>query len=173
MIKTERLVIKPYEDSDCEGMVRLLTDETISQTFMLPDFQSQEEAAAMFKRLLDYSCSDDHYERGIYKDNELIGFVNDVEIKARRIEIGYVIHPGHHGRGYATEALGAVIPDLFQKGYEEVAAATFADNAASRRVMEKCGMRLIEKTDDVQYRGGLHRCVFYSIKREPQINVCP
>lgn len=165
MIQTKRLTIKPYDDNDRENMIRLLTDETIRQTFMLPDFQSHEEAGAMFKRLLDYSYSDDHYERGIYRDNQLIGFVNDVEIKDRRIEIGYVIHPDHHNRGYATEVLEAVISDLFSMGFEEVATGTFADNAASRRVMEKCGMNLIEKTDDIQYRGGLHRCVFYSIKR--------
>lgn len=44
-------------------------------------------------------------EYGVYLDGKLIGFVNDCGIEDGEIEIGYVIHPGYPGHGYATEAL--------------------------------------------------------------------
>ena len=116
VLQTERLVIRPYSDADRARMIELLTDERIKDTFMLPDFSTLEEAAAMFEKLKRLSCSQEHYEKGIYTGGELIGFVNDVDIKDGSIEIGYVIRPDHQKKGYATEALSAVIRDLFLKG---------------------------------------------------------
>ena len=33
------------------------------------------------------------------------------------------------------------------------------------RVMEKSGMKREEKTDEIEYRGAVHRCVYYSIRK--------
>jgi len=163
MITTERLVLKPYDDNDEGRMVELLTNETIKETFMIPDFDSSEEAVSMFKKLQQYSCSDEHYELGIYKQNVLIGFVNDVSIESDSIEIGYVIHPDFHNNGYATEMLSSVIEDLFQRGFYAVIASAFETNAASCRIMEKCGMKRIEKEIDVFYHNKQQHCIYYSI----------
>lgn len=164
MLTTERLVIKPYEDCDEARMVELLTDETIKETFMIPDFASRAEAVAMFRKLQKYSYSEDHYEYGIYLQNELIGFVNDVCIEHGSIEIGYVIHPNFHNRGYATEMLSAVLEDLFERGFSTVIAGAFEKNRASFRVMEKCGMKRIEKEDDIVYHNELRHCLYYAKK---------
>ncbi len=163
MLQTERLLIRPYSDADRDRLIGLLSDERIRETFMLPDFSTLEEAAAMFEKLKRFSCSLEHYEKGIYRAGILIGFVNDVDIRDGSIEIGYVIHPCHQGRGYATEALSAVIGDLFRMGYREVRAAAFAGSAASRRVMEKCGMRLTGEESSVLYNGKQQQCVHYAI----------
>ncbi len=143
-------------------MIELLTNETIKETFMIPEFGSREEAAAMFRKLQQYSNSEDHYEYGIYLQNELIGFVNDVCIEHGSIEIGYAIHPDFHNRGYATEVLAAVIEDLFQKGYSTVIAGAFENNRASFRVMEKCGMTRIEREDDIFYHNKKQHCLYYA-----------
>ena len=37
-LKTERLLLKPYEECDREAMLALLYNDEIRQTFMLPDF---------------------------------------------------------------------------------------------------------------------------------------
>jgi len=166
MFRTERLVIKPYSDDDQARMTELLTDERIRKTFMVPDLKSPEKAAAMFEKLKRWSYSGGHYEKGIYLDGTLIGFINDVEISGGVIEVGYVIHPDFQNRGFATETLSAAIRDLFQNGYTEVRAAAFTGNKASRRVMEKCGMRLTGETSEVRYRGRLRKCVHYAITRD-------
>ncbi len=166
MLATKRLIIKPYEDCDEARMVELLTDETIKETFMIPDFASRAEAVAMFRKLQRFSHSEEHYEYGIYLQNELIGFVNDVCIEHGCIEIGYVIHPNFHNRGYATEMLSAVLEDLFQRGFNTVIAGAFETNQASFRVMEKCGMKRIEKEDDVIYHNKKQHCLYYA-KRQP------
>ena len=82
------------------------------------------------------------------------------------IEMGYVIAPAYQNQGYATEAFGAVIAHLFSRGFREVIAGAFAENLSSIRVMEKCGMQRIAKKADIEYRGKLHHCVYYSIKAD-------
>ncbi|HXK72078.1 MAG TPA: GNAT family N-acetyltransferase [Clostridia bacterium] len=163
MIKTERLTIKSYDKKDQDDMINILTNDIVKKTFVIPDFKSHQEAVHMFNKLMNYSYSDEHYEKGIYKDGVLIGFVNDVEIDKDTIEIGYVIHPDHHNKGYATEALTAVIDDLFKKGFRSITAAAFENNIASRRVMEKCGMKLTDKTSIMIHNGILQNCLYYSI----------
>jgi [ribosomal protein S5]-alanine N-acetyltransferase len=162
MIITKRLLLKPYDDNDEESMVELLTNKIIKETYMIPDFSSREEAVSMFKKLQTYSYSKEHYELGIYKQNQLIGFVNDVHIELTSIEIGYVIHPDFHNKGYATEMLSSVMEDLSKKGFSTIIACAFETSLASIRVMEKCGMKRIEKETDIFYKNRNQHCVYYS-----------
>lgn len=149
--------------ADEAAMVELLTNETVRKTYMLPDFETKEEAVSLFLRLLALSKDDKHFVRGICAGDCLVGFLNDVEIENGVIELGYVIHPACHGRGYATAALKLAISELFHLGYREVTAGAFAENAASIRVMEKAGMRRLNEQEEVEYRGKTHRCVYFTI----------
>ena len=54
----------------------------------------------------------------------------------------WVLHPDHAGHGYATEALLELIRVCFDNlGLRRVTANCFAANDASRRLMERVGMR--------------------------------
>lgn len=56
------------------------------------------------------------------------------------VEIGYGISEAYQGRGYATEAVQAALAwALAQPEVSAVEAETDAGNAASQRVLEKCG----------------------------------
>lgn len=165
--KTARLDIKPFSDEDIPALMELLLDGEIKRTYMLPDFESEEQCRHLAARLGALSLDQSRCVAGIYLDNLLIGFLNDVEITGGRIELGYVIGPKHWGRGYATEALAGVMDCLFENGFREVVAGAFADNAASIRVMEKAGMAKLEQEDQIEYRGVLYRCVYYS-KENPR-----
>jgi RimJ/RimL family protein N-acetyltransferase len=58
-------------------------------------------------------------------------------------EIGYIVHPDHAGRGYATEATRPLLPIAFDRlGLHRVIGRLDARNAASARVLEKLGLRL-------------------------------
>lgn len=62
------------------------------------------------------------------------------------MKIGYTMSPVHQGRGYATEAIGALVEYVLRTlGADVVRAYASADNVPSIRVAEKVGMRLIEK----------------------------
>ena len=160
-VKTERLELRPFAESDREATVRILMDNRVNKTYMLPDFESVEKAEGLFRRLMDLSMREERYVAAISRDGEAVGFLNDVEIHGDSIELGYVIHPDHWGRGYMTEALKAVTEELFRAGFRQVITGAFETNLASIRVMEKAGMQKIEKTDAIDYRGRTHTCVYY------------
>jgi RimJ/RimL family protein N-acetyltransferase len=64
-----------------------------------------------------------------------------------RSEIGFDIAKAHWGRGYMTEALGAIIAYGFDvPKVSEVCAHTYSHNARARRVLEKLGFR-VDATD--------------------------
>jgi [ribosomal protein S5]-alanine N-acetyltransferase len=56
------------------------------------------------------------------------------------IDIGYAFAVDSHGKGYGTEAVGAMVDEAFRaRGAERIFGNAFVGNHGSRRVMEKLG----------------------------------
>jgi RimJ/RimL family protein N-acetyltransferase len=65
-----------------------------------------------------------------------------VSAEHRQGELGFVMHPAYHGRGYATEAARPLLGLAFGTfGFHRLAGRLEARNAGSARVLEKLGMR--------------------------------
>ena len=163
--QTERLEIKPITLEDKERVIDLVTNEIAGKTYMFPVFQSREAAEPLFQRLVTLSQDDSRYVAGVYLDGSFIGMTNAVEIKGTQVEMGYAYLPEYYNRGYATEAFRGTIAYLFSQGFETVLAGAFAENPASLRVMEKCGMTKQEDTEKIEYRGMTHTCIYYAIRK--------
>lgn len=161
LIKTERLLLRSMADADCEDVCGLLTNKDIAKTYMIPDFHSQEEVVKLFNRLKALSEEPKRFVYGIDLNGRLIGFINDVEINGGNIELGFVIHPEHQNCGYATEVLTCAIAMLHDMGYAVVKTGVFECNPASQHVMEKAGMQKLNDTEEIEYRGMIHRCFLY------------
>ena len=152
--------LRVLTEADEAVLTELLTNDRIKLTYMLPDFPRREDAVPLARRLMQLSREEARFVRGMEEEGRLVGFLNDVEIGDGTIELGYVVHPDHWGKGYATAALKLAITDLFRLGYRTVLCGAFEENTASLRVMEKAGMGQLEKTDAIEYRGQVHRCVY-------------
>lgn len=89
----------------------------------------------------------------VERDGEVVGDLmvsvqdawaqREVADRARgaQAELGWVVAPAHRGQGYAVEAVRAAVTIAFELGVHRVEAGCFADNLATRRVMEKVGLR--------------------------------
>ncbi|MGH9119803.1 MAG: GNAT family N-acetyltransferase [Acidimicrobiales bacterium] len=65
-----------------------------------------------------------------------------VDSDRRLAMIGYTMGPAHQGRGYATEAVGALVDRLFDElGVHRIAATLDPANIASARLLERLGFR--------------------------------
>ncbi len=65
------------------------------------------------------------------------------------LEVGYTIAPPFQRRGYATEAVAALVDYAFDTlGADVVRAYASAENVPSIRVAEKVGMRLVERIQE-------------------------
>ena len=83
----------------------------------------------------------------VFRGDELVG---DAGFHAPpvggEVELGYATRPEHRGRGYATEAARALVEwALAQPGVERVVAEFEHDNPASKRVLEKAGLRPLDE----------------------------
>ncbi len=78
----------------------------------------------------------------------LAGFKGDPNERGE-VEIGYGIDPAYRNRGFATEAVKALIAWAFQDPTcWLVQADTLKDNVASNRVLAKTGMKIYYETDE-------------------------
>jgi RimJ/RimL family protein N-acetyltransferase len=78
------------------------------------------------------------------------------------IKVGYTISPVFQGRGYATEAVGALVDYAFDTlGADVVRAYASVDNVPSVRVAEKVGMTLMER---IEHRYGNE--IWYGVRYE-------
>lgn len=162
---TNRLTIGPITQKDKESVLDLITNEIVGKTYMFPAFESRAAAEPLFQRLVQLSKDESRYVAGVYLDDRFIGMMNDVEIKDKQIEMGYAYLPAYYNQGFATEALAAAIDYLFSCGFDTVVTGAFEENAASLRVMEKCGMSKLDFTEPIEYRGITHTCIYYAAKK--------
>lgn len=97
-----------------------------------------------------------------------VGLVSATLSDAGEIELGFMLAPTLWGRGYATEAVRALIEALFAlTKAERLLASARAENPASRRVLEKCGFAYVDLgLDLLPARGGLHSCDRFQLCRK-------
>ena len=162
-MEMNQITLRTFYPEDQMQILETVTSSKVNQTYMLPDFEKKEDAIPLFNKLMTRSNDSSRFVRCIDLDDTAIGFLNDVEVKDGAMELGYVIHPGYHNRGYMTRALKLAISNLFDLGYIRVVCGAFEQNKASQRVMEKAGMERIPFTEEIEYRGNTHLCVYYQI----------
>ena len=163
--RLKRLILRPVREEDRKEMHSILTDAQVKKTYMLPDFETEEQVEKLFLRFIQLSSHPERFVRAIALEGKLIGFLNDVGIENGKIELGYVVSPDCWGRGYCTEALMGAMEWLFEQGFREVVCGAFSENKGSIRVMEKAGMEKVNFTEEIEYRDKIHTCVYYSKRK--------
>ena len=153
-IKTERLIITDFTP-DMAKAVHLGSLDEDTRRF-LPDevFETEEIAAAVIADLIDcYSGTEGPFVHPFLADGEYAGYVQLVPMETASWEIGYHTVHTMAGRGYATEAVRAFLPAMMgQLHLHRVAGICDAQNAASIRVLEKCGFIRVFEGDGL-YQG--------------------
>ncbi|MEZ4642380.1 MAG: GNAT family N-acetyltransferase [Chloroflexota bacterium] len=77
----------------------------------------------------------------------MIGFKGAPNVHGE-VEIGYGVAPEYERQGYTTEAAQALVAwGLAQPTCHAVIAATYKDNVASQRVLQKIGMTLAQEEE--------------------------
>ena len=157
MITTARLRGLPLAESDLEDLIPLHRDERVLRPFGASP-ATEDETRAFLKRKLDHWNENGF---GIWMFRAEDGtFVGRCGIHRWRgeVELGYIVRPELWGRGYATEMAFAVAGHAFTAlAMGDLVAFTKADNAASRRVMEKVGFRFERDFDEDDERHVLYR----------------
>jgi len=148
--QTEHLLLRPITHDDFPAIAAYLS---LPEVFGLTS-RTYSSPTEVLEHLGERLADPDYLGIAIERDGQLVGnaklSIRDAwaqvpsSVAARSLgEVGYTIDPKHANRGYATEALEAILAIAFDElGLRRVEAGCFALNTASRRVLEKAGMRL-------------------------------
>ncbi len=81
---------------------------------------------------------------------------------------GYMLHRGYWGRGYATEAVSAIVDFAFRAlAARRVSAWCYVENRASARVLAKAGLRFERRYRGTEPKSGQAAwCLEYALRQE-------
>ncbi|MEY4892099.1 MAG: hypothetical protein RIQ34_711 [Bacteroidota bacterium] len=144
-IQTERLNLRPVQDSDQSLVFQGLSDRDLTR-FMLIHYSTLEatsEQMEYYRKQISsgsgfYWVMEDRMEQtGL----GVIGF-NNLSIIHERAEIGFWILSNHQRKGYVQEAAEALIRNAFiEQGFLRIEASVETGNAASRALLLSLGFR--------------------------------
>lgn len=144
-IETERLVLRRFEYTDDEAMLKnWVADEKIQSLYSEPVYSTKAEVKGLLDKYIGSYERDDYYRWTVIEkaSGECIGQIAYflVDSKNHFAEIEYCIGSEFQCKGYATEATKAVIDYGFKEmNLHKVQICTKTINAPSKRVIEKCG----------------------------------
>jgi RimJ/RimL family protein N-acetyltransferase len=141
-------LLRPWQPEDLAEFTRLLTDPVVTRHIVVSTPFSSEDMAELSARTLE------QWERNGFgpwaaiekATGRWVGRIGLDELAnwpgPHKIEVGWELHREFWGRGLATEGGRAGVRYGFEAvGLERIISVTMGTNAASRRVMEKCGLR--------------------------------
>lgn len=146
MIITDRLRLRSWTRDDVADLAKINADPEVGYWLGGPfsTVQTREQIAA-----LDRHDREHHFTFWALEElqtGKLIGtcglkkIAPDLPVRPG-VEIGWRLARPCWGKGYAIEAASATLEHAWRTGHPEVLAFTAQDNARSRTVMERLGMR--------------------------------
>ena len=160
-LETERLILtewgKTQKEINC--LLKNFNNENVSKSLSNPPFPYTKDDALKFLNSRKEAKEKDDYVFKIVKkkDKSIIGNINLTCKKAqRRAEFGYWICQEEWGKGYATEALKAVLEFGFAIGLHKIIGRHYKDNPASGCVMKKCGLFEEGLQKEQAYKNGVY-----------------
>jgi RimJ/RimL family protein N-acetyltransferase len=146
-LRTERLELRPVGDADVDRILQYRNLPEVTR-WLVRTVVDPASFRAAWRR-----AADDPYDHSVAVtlDGVVIGTVSLEVVDGMgqpgmpprtEAQLGYIFDPAYSGRGYATEAVTAMVAHAFDRlGVRRITAGCFADNLASVRILEKVGMR--------------------------------
>lgn len=170
-ILSPRLTLTKVASHDWELIRSIYSDPTLMQH--IGATMSDEDIRRNFdKELAPWSLESSHWLTWIIRETASGNDVGLISICTRNrehltAEVGFIILDAHKGKGYATEAINLVFDfavDTFV--FQKFTAVCSEEHAASRRVLEKVGMKLDKIVpESTEIAGKMVNDCFYSLEK--------
>jgi RimJ/RimL family protein N-acetyltransferase len=178
VLETDRLLLRRFTDADVDHLVDLDADPEVTHFITNGEPTPRETVTdEILPAYMDYYRRYPGYGFWAIIEKATGDFLGWFHLRpspdhpvADEPELGYRLRRASWGQGYATEGSRALIDRAFAElGASRVFAETMAVNTASRRVMEKTGLRLVRTFHadwPVRIPGDEHGDVEYAITRD-------
>lgn len=150
LLETERLLLRRFTADDVDALVALDSDPRVRRYVEDGEPVTREVAADAITHWLGYHDRFEHFGFWAAIERESSAFIGWFHLRPSdddhldAPELGYRLVASAWSRGYGTEGSRALIDLAFTATpATRVVAETMVVNSASRRVMEKSGMRQV------------------------------
>lgn len=146
IIETARLTLRPHRMQDADAIAGSLGDFEVARMLTrVPVPYDREDGRDWLNVVTSGLKSDWHF--AITLDGVHVGVVS-LEVRHGLWHVGYWLNRFYWGKGIMSEALEAALERFFRRmPGVEIASGAFADNPASRRVLEGRGFRIVGVRD--------------------------
>ena len=168
-IVTDRLILRRFRRDDAPDMYKnWASDDEVTKYLTWPTHKNVDITDSVLTDWVNSYENDDYYQWAIVPKyvGEVIGSIGAVAVDSENevVEIGYCIGKAFWHNGYASEALSALINFFMKEVHtKNVIAKHDVRNTRSGRVMERAGMTLVGKAQDVNNQGDCDINI-YSVK---------
>ena len=149
VLRTERLVLRELTQDDAPFILELLTSRGFVEGIGDRGVRTLDAARGYIEDRIVASYREHGFGMWLATPvNEaapvgLVGLVKRDELED--VDIGYALLERAWGRGYAQEAASAVLQHARERlGLARIVAIANPDNATSRKVLERIGLRFVE-----------------------------
>lgn len=143
-LKTSRLVLRPFTVADAGAVLACANDaEWVRYLVNIPHPFTKKDAEAFVERFSDPIAWDDLPMFAVTLEDKVIGevYLNALDRANERAELGYSLGRKYWGKGFATEAISAVVDWAFRTyNLHKLYATCDPRNLRSMRVLDKLGM---------------------------------
>ena len=145
ILETNRLILRPWQDSDAEDLYRYAKNPNVGLMAGWPIHTDVENSRYVIREFL---AKEENYAVVIKGSSVAVGSIglmtgresNLGGLSAHEAEIGYWIAEPFWGRGYIPEAVEEILRHGFlDLNYSVIWCGYFDGNEKSKRVNEKCG----------------------------------
>jgi len=168
-LNTERLHFRRLTTVDAKEILALRGNSEAMKYIPRPLVKNLNDALAHIQMINDKIDSNIGINWGISIKNseKIIGVIGHYRIQPEnyRSEIGYMLLPEYHGKGFATEAIKAIIEFGFKEmNLHSIEAVIDPRNIASEKVLQKCGfLKEAHLIENEYYEGKFWDSVIYSL----------
>ena len=154
---TERLILRPWNESDAESLYEYAKDDRVGPIAGWPVHTSVENSREIIKSVLS---APETYAVCLKDDNRAIGCIglkigkqSNLDLPDTEGEIGYWIGVPFLGQGLIPEATREIIRHAFEDlSLKTLWCGYFDGNEKSKRVQEKCGFTYHHTNKDVHWQ---------------------
>ena len=141
ILTTARLTLKSLALSDAAAIFALRSNDEVNQFIGRKKAENVQDACDFILKIQQNVANNTSFYWGIQatETSELIGTIClwNLDRDKGIAEIGYELMPDCQGKGFAQEALTAVIDYSFQIGFTTITACLNVENAPSIKLLER------------------------------------
>ena len=157
-LETDRLVLRRFKEDDLQNFYHYRSNPSVAIYQGWQDYTYEQAINFINSQLTAEINRPDTWVQIAIENKDNGSLIGDIGvhtlIEPNQVEIGFTLEPSYQNKGFATEALSALITHFFKElKKERLIAIAVEQNLASIKLLEKLGFKKDKKIENSYFKG--------------------